>query len=192
VLALSHLVDVTGEERFKPLLDEIVNYLVAFDREGYRGAVNLSGGNDRLSLNRQIAANFFGYQSMVDGIDRYATITGRPEVIAWLTKLCYDLADAALAAAREGSLPDTRFGLLLSIGYERTGDKRFLDQIALLLDQVYWNADGLKSAGGMHGLGVSYRGYTRMLGHADRHGLLEPYEFPSALKLRGDRATASP
>ena len=184
VLALVHLYDITREERFKPLLDEIVDYLIAFDRDGFTGAVNLSGGNDRQSLNRQILGNFFGYQSMIDGVDRYATVTNRTDVIAWLTKLCYDLADASLQAAREGELPDTRFGLALAVGYERTGDDRFLKLMSLVLDQVFWNGRGLGGGGRVKPVASAYRGWTRMLGHANRHGLLDAYEYPSLRKLR--------
>jgi len=185
ILSLTCLFDITRAARFKPLLDEMVDYLLAVDRQGYTGAVNLSGGNDRQSLNRQIVGNFFGYQSMVDAVDKYATTTGRPDVIAWLTQLCYDLADASLQASREGHLPDTRFGLLLAVGYERTNDERFLAQIGVLLDQMYWNAQGLQSNGASHAVGSGYRGVTRMLGHAWRHGLLDAYEFPNVKKLRG-------
>jgi hypothetical protein len=102
----------------------------------------------------------------------------------WLKKFCYDLVEAGMEAAREGSIPDTRFSVLLSIGYERTGDELFLAQMGLMLDQVYWNANGLRSGGSIKPLASAYRGWTRMLGHARKHGLLEAYEFPSVNKLK--------
>ncbi len=184
ILSLACLYDITREERFKPMLDEMVDYLVAFDRQNYTGAVSLSNGNDRQSLNRQIIGNFFGYQSMVDAVDKYATTTGCPRVTAWLKEFCNDLADASLQAAREGQLPDIKKGLLFSVGYERTGDERFLAQISLLLDQLYWNGQGIKSGGSVKPVASSYRGFTRMLGHAWRAGLLDAYEFPSVKKLK--------
>ncbi|HVF10362.1 MAG TPA: hypothetical protein VNA16_06150 [Abditibacteriaceae bacterium] len=185
VLLLAHLYDITREARFKTLLDELVDYLVGYDRDAFSGAVNLSGGDDRHSLNRQIVGNFFGYASMIDAVDKYAAITNRAEVIEWLTKFCYDLVAAGMQAAREGSIPDTRFSVLLSIGYERTGDEQFLAQMGLMLDQVYWNAGGLRGGGSVKPVASAYRGWTRMLGHAQRHGLLEAYEFPSVRKLKG-------
>lgn len=184
ILTLVHLWDITRDDRFRPLLDEIVDYLVAFDRDKYTGAVNLSSGNDRQSLNRQIFGGFFGYQSMFDAVDVYVTATGREEVNQWLIKFCEDLTQACLEAAREGSLPDTRFGLLLSIGYERTGDETYLSYISLLLDQLYWNAQGVRGGASVKPVASIYRGYTRMLGHAMRHGLLDAYEFPSLRKLQ--------
>jgi len=184
ILALVCLYDITREERFKPLLDEIVDYLVAFDRDGFAGAVNLSGGDDRQSLNRQLVGNFFGYQSMVDAVDKYASITGRADVVEWLKELCYDLAEESLNAAREGQMPGLRLGLAYAIGYERTGDERFLRLMGLLLDHLYWNAGGPRGDGGTRGLGTIYRGFTRMLGHAYRHGLLDAYEYPNLRKLR--------
>jgi len=184
ILALSYIYDITHEERFKPPLDEIIDYLVAFDRNAFTGAVDLSGGNDRQSLNRQIVGNFFGYQSMIDAVDKYASTTGRADVIEWLKQFCYDLADEGLNAAREGSLPGARFCLLLAVGYERTGSDRFLKQMGMLLDQVYWNGNGLRGDGGLHAVGSGYRGFPRMLGHAWRHGLLDAYEFPNVKKLK--------
>jgi hypothetical protein len=179
VLALACLVDVTGEARFKPMLDEMVNYLVAFDRGGYKGGINLSAGNDRQSMNRQIVGNFFGYASMMEGVDVYADSTGRPEVAAWLKALCHDLAGEAMNAAREGEILGINFDMCLSIGYERTGDARFMDLAGLLLDAVYWTGSGLQGGGSVKPVASSYRGLTRLLGHAWRRGLLEAYEFPS-------------
>ncbi|MEO6908477.1 MAG: beta-L-arabinofuranosidase domain-containing protein [Abditibacteriaceae bacterium] len=186
VLSLVHVYDITREERFKPLLDELVDSLVSFDRNAFSGAINLSAGNDRLSMNRQIVSNFFGYASMVDAIDRYAAITGREQVNTWLKQFCYDIAEAGLQAAREGEMPSTLFSILLSVGYERTGDKRFLAQIGLLLDQVYWNGNGLNGGGSIKPIAGAYRGWTRMLGHALKHGLLDAYEFPSVLLLKNE------
>jgi len=190
VLSLACLVDVTGEARFKPLLDELVDSLVRFDRVGYRGGINLSGGNDRQSLNRQIVGNFFGYASMMEGIDLYADLTGRKEVISWLKKLCHDLADEAMNAAKEGQMRGIDFGTALGIGYERTGDRRFLDMAGLVLDTAYWNAPGVQGGGSAKPVASAYRGLARLLGHAWRHGLLDCYEFPSlrARSKRGPRA----
>jgi hypothetical protein len=184
VLSLVHVYNITREERFKPVLDELVDSLVGFDRNAFTGAINLSAGNDRLSMNRQIVSNFFGYASMVDAIDLYATITERNDVIEWLKTFCYEVGEAGLQAAREGEMPSTLFSILLSIGYERTGDEKFLSQIGLLLDQVYWLGDGLKGGGSIKPVASQYRGWTRMLGHALRHGLLDAYEFPSVRELK--------
>lgn len=182
-LLLAHLYDITREERFKQAIDDLVDYLISYDRDAFTGAVNLSSGNDRWSLNRQIVAGFFGYASMVDAIDLYATATGREDVIEWLKKFSYDLADASLQAAREGQIAGANFSVLLSVGYERTGDERFLNQMGLLLDQVYWNGNGLHGGGTVKTVASVYRGWTRLLGHAYRHGLLDTYEFPSVRKL---------
>lgn len=187
ILLLSCLLDITGEPRFKPLLDEMVDYLMAFDRDAYRGGINLSGGNDRQSLNRQIVGNFFGYGSMIDGMDLYAGITRRADVNAWLGRFCRDLADEALRAAREGQLCGINFSIALSVGYERTGDVRFLDLAAMLLETVYWRGNGVGGGGSVKSVASTYRGLTRLLGHAWRNGDLEQYEFPSLRKIRAGR-----
>jgi hypothetical protein len=192
ILLLTSLVDITGEPRFRPLLDEMVDYLVAFDRKGFTGGINLSAGNDRQSLNRQIVGNFFGYASMVEGIDLYADLSGRSDVAKWLGAFCLDLADEALNAAREGQLCGINFDMALAVGYERTGDKRFLELAGLLLDTVYWNGNGLSGGGSVKPVASIYRGLPRLLGHALRNGLLDAYEFPSVLRARqGQKATSS-
>ena len=95
-------------------------------------------------------------------------------------------------------MPGVNFSVTLSVGYERTGDKCFLDMIGLLLDRVYWNAPGIRGSGGrIKPLAGTYRGFTRFLGHAMRQGLLDAYEYPSALALRGtgglgDQRTGGP
>jgi hypothetical protein len=185
ILTLACLVDVTGESRFRPLLDEMVGYVAGFDRAGYRGGINLSGGNDRQNLNRQMVGNFFGYGSMLEGVDLYAGLTGRKDLAEWLAKLCHDLADETMNAAREGSLPWVNFSAALTIGYERTGDERFLQMMGLVLDQIYWNSPGIDGGGSAKPVAMIYRGFTAMLGHAWRNGLLERYEYPSVRENAG-------
>ncbi|NQU11679.1 hypothetical protein HQ590_12870, partial [bacterium] len=182
ILSLACLYDVTREERFVPLLKELVEFVVGYDRQAFAGAVNLSSGNDRQSLNRQIVGNFFGYASMVEGVDLYATTTSRADVVTWLQRFCHDLADEGLNAAREGSMPGINFSMALITGYERTQDERFLRLMTMLLDQLYWNAPGLQGGGSIKPVGAAYHGLTRLLGHAWRSGLLDQYEYPG---LRG-------
>ena len=191
ILALACLVDVTGEQRFVPLLDEMVAYVTTYDRGGHRGAVNLSGGSDRQNLNRQMVGNFFGYASLVEGVDLYADLTGRADVVDWLRGLCRDLAAEALNAAREGSVPGIDFATALNTGYERSGNERYLRLMGLLLDRAYWHADGPDGGGSAKLVAMACRGLTRMLGHAWRHGLLDAYEYPS-LRAWRDADEASP
>ena len=172
ILLLAHLYDITGEERFRPLLDELVDFVIGYDRAAFTGAINLSAGNDRMTLERQIIANLFGYVSMIDGVDRYATITGREDVGNWLKVFAADLVNAAIDAAREGAMPDMRFGVLLATGYERTGDERFMKFAQGWLDNLCWDTKGPT------GIPRSYRGWPRILGHAYRLGMLDQYELP--------------
>ncbi|MEI7437496.1 MAG: hypothetical protein WCL16_11905, partial [bacterium] len=183
ILALACLVDVTGERRFRSLLDEMAGFVAGFDRVGYSGGINLSNGNDRQNMNRQIVGNFFGYGSMLEGVDLYAGIAGREDLAGWLAKICRDLADEAINAAREGFLPWVNFSAALTIGYERTGDERFIHMMRLLLDQIYWNNHGIDGGASAKPVAMIYRGFTSMLGHAWRHGLLDAYEYPGWREL---------
>ena len=150
---------------------------MGFDRNAFSGAVNLSSGNDRLSLHRQMINGFFGYASMVDAVDRYATITGRTDVDQWLQTLSIDLAKALIIETRDGGGVRMDFGIFLAVGYERTGDPRFMTLTEAWLDQLCWNSRGPV------GHATTCRGWARILGHAWRHGILDKYEVPSAGKL---------
>ncbi|MFP4028526.1 MAG: hypothetical protein ACLFWL_12105 [Candidatus Brocadiia bacterium] len=183
LLLLVHLYDITREERFRPLMDEMVDYLAGFDRDAFTGAVNLSSGNDLQTLNRQIVGSLFGYVSMIEALDHYVTVTGRKDVEKWLENFMHDLADEALKAAREGSPPNTRFCMVLSVGWERTRDERFLKLMGLWLDNLYWNSPGPKGSGKIKPVASFYRGFTRAMGHAYRAGLLAEYEYPAMKEL---------
>jgi len=184
VLTLACLYDVTREERFKPLLDELVDFLIAYDRTAFSGAINLSRGNDRQNMNRQIVGNFFGYASMIEGVDLYAATTGREDVAQWLQELCRDLADEGMNAAREGDMPPIHFSTALNVGFERTGETRFARMMGMLLDQVYWNARGVQGENSVKPIAKAYRGLTRMLGHAWRQQMLDAYEYPSVREMQ--------
>lgn len=184
VLALACLVDITGEQRFLPLLTEMVDYLIAFDRTGFKGGINLSAGNDRQNLNRQVVANFFGYSSMLEGVDLFADMTGRKDVAEWLIRFCHDLATEAMNAAREGQMCGINFSITLAIGFERTEDQRFLDLAGLVLDAAYWMGPGLQGGHSVKPVASIYRCLPRLLGHAWRHGLLDAYEYPALRKAK--------
>src|SRR5690606_2398642 len=136
VLSLACLVDVTGEQRFRTQLDELVDYLVNFDRRGFRGAINLSNVNPRLSMERQMLNAFFGYASMLEGVHVYAKSTGRRDVRKWLVTLLTQLRDGTADASREGEGIDVRTMVpqAMAIGYELTRDKRFIDAGMVCLD----------------------------------------------------------
>jgi len=180
ILALACLVDITGELRFQQLLDEMVAFVVGFDRGGYRGALPyIAGANGRANLTRQFLDSFAGTSGgapMMEGIEIYADMTGRAEVGEWLARFSHDLADEMLNAAREGKVSSP--ALALAIGYERTGDRRFLELMTLLLDVAYWNTPGIDGGATVKWVAMSYRGFTRLLGHAGRHGMLDRYEYP--------------
>ena len=94
-----------------------------------------------------------------------------------------ELADEGLQAAREGMMPPIHFSIALTVGYERTGESRFLQMMGLLLDQVYWHATGVSGEQSVKPIAKAFRGLTRLFGHAWRHGLLDAYEYPSVREM---------
>jgi len=67
----------------------------------------------------------------------------------------------------------------MAIGYERTGDRRFLEAgmlciERLVMDDPRWREPVPEAKP----LAITYRAVIRFLGHALREGLLDSYEYP--------------
>ncbi len=192
LLALVCLLEL-GYDQYRGECDEIVNYLVSFDRAGFTGAVNLSAGRAGRSLERQMIDNGFGYFSMVEAIDRYQRCTGREDVAQWLDTLLNQLRQEVWNAIREGDVPVFSFmsPVMLAIGFERTGNEDFLRAGLVVLDHfmdmlampcnTQWEAEA--RWGQTKPNAKMYRGLSRFLGAANQRGLLKRFEFPS---LRGE------
>ena len=178
-LSLALLVDITGEERFKDQLKNVVEFFVSFDRRGAIEAVNLSGVDPRRSLECQMIGSFFGFASMVEGVDEYARLSGRQDVVDWLVALLYDLREALDQADREGLSIGARSMVpqALAIAHERTGDEDFLRAgmtgIEELIESPAWGSPPAE----VKPVAMLHRGLVRFLGHAQRLGMLEDLEY---------------
>ena len=179
VLALSYLADITGEERFWKQLEELAEYLMAYDRDAFAGKVNLSAGNKRQSLVRQMIGNFFGYASMIEGFDHYARVSGREDVAEWLDSLLGELLTHLEAAHREGESGGSMSQQAMAIGYERSGDPRFLRAGMIGVDQMFAFREPA-CAGEVKPTASTYRALVRFLTHALDAGMLDRLEYPSA------------
>jgi hypothetical protein len=192
LLALVCLVEA-GLERFRPECDKIAGFLQNYDRAGFKGAVKLSRGREGRPLERQMVDNGFGYAAMVEAMDRYQRITGAPDTAAWLDKLLGQLHREMWNAIDEGEVPSLHDMTthMLAIGYERTGDPAFIRSGLVMLDAFFDSlAMGGGAAdfwGGMKPHGKLYRALIRYLGHADKLGLLDRFEYPSMAEARKSR-----
>jgi hypothetical protein len=150
-----------------------------FDRERPAKAINLSGVNPRDDFHRQMIGSFFGYASMVEGIELYARLTGRADVREWLVKLLHDLRNALERAHRSGAplSPTHMQPLAMAIGYELTGDISFLQTGMMCLqewtDLPLWHTPPTE----VKPVAMVHRGLVRFAGHAQRAGLLDPLEY---------------
>jgi len=180
-LALAHLYDITREQRFLKQLEEIVAFFMSYDRGKFRGPINLSGADARFRLERQMVGSFFGYASMVEGVDLYHRLSGRADVKAWLEELVEDVRQSLDAAHSEGQpLSIAHMHLLgMAVGYEQTGDARFLHSGMVCLDEFldspWWVAPPPEAKP----VAMLYRGLVRFLHHAQQAGLLARLEWQS-------------
>lgn len=177
ILALVHLADLTGEERFWAQLAEFVEYLISFDREGIHEPVKLSGVNPRHNMDRQIAGSFFGYASMVEGLHLYAQLKDHPALRQWLAELLLRLKAAWWQNYREGRGGDGRAVQGMAIGYELTGDDDFLRIGMLALEELTDSPGWFHSARSTKSVATTYRAYIHFLHHAERAGLLNQLEY---------------
>src|SRR5690606_2354021 len=99
----------------------------------------------------------------------------------------------AWTAIEEGEIPGVRSmtPVMMSIGYERTGDMDFVDAAMVMVDNFLQQAssqDNAAATGYTKANAMLYRGLWRILGHAHALGLLDSYEIPYLLKKRQAKA----
>jgi hypothetical protein len=175
VLALSYLDAYTGEARFRKQLEDLVDFLVAFDRGHSPGTVILSCVNPLDPFHRQLVGAFFGYASMVEGIDHYVRRTDNTAVRQWLVTFMGELLDALREAHHAGeALGSAQMHMLgMAIGYELTGEADYLDvgmvSLQELLDSEYWSQPSSE----LKFMTMVYRGLPRFLYHAITNGLTD-------------------
>ena len=188
LLALVSLLD-SGFGQFRGEADSIAGFLQHYDRDAFCGAVKLSAGKEGRTLVRQMIDCGFGYASMVEALDKYQRLTGRKEMVGWLNQLLSELKSEFWNKVKESEIPTVHnmTGMMMAIGYERTGNPDFLLAGELLLEHYLDPAFSLKHPlGGENGqskpCAMSYRCLHRLCGSLEKTGRLRCFEYPSVLK----------
>ena len=171
-LALAHLADITGEARFSSQLEEILRYAMDQDVSG--------------ELGRIIAHGLLVWSCVFEGADLYQRRTGGRELGVWLEGFLQRVREGLEQIHRQGIPNSPMAAMVMAIGYERTGDLRFLYTGMLdvddLMDSPYW----LYPPNETKPMAIVYRGLIRFLHHAHRAGLLDRLEYPELTMLRQD------
>ena len=187
LLALCCLAEA-GEVRYLDEARTIAAFLHDYNRDAFDDSVKLTGGKAGRSLARQMIDCAFGYASMVEALDRYQNLAGDEASHQWLRQLLHDLKDGFWEKIGEGEPVAVRsmVGLVMAIGFERTGDKDFLAAGRLIIERWLDTAvnspfDICASAGTEAGqtkpCAMAYRGLHRLLGALDRENQLARYEY---------------
>lgn len=162
-LALAHLYDITGEERYAKQLDEILEFLMTYQRPP--------------GFEKSLVPGLWAMSCLFEGADLYQRRTGRQDIHDWLVEFIDKLREAALELHRTGMPLTTMVAVEMAIGYERTGDPRYLQagmlNVEELLDSPWWVTPSNETKP----MAVTYRGLIRFLHHAQRAGLLEKLEY---------------
>ena len=180
LLALTCLAEV-GYEKYLEEAGRIADFLRSYDRSRFSGAVNLSAGRAGLSLERQMIDNGFGYSSMIEALDRYEKLVEDEDLTAWFRDLLHDLKDAFWEKIGDGEPVGVRsmVGLMMAIGYERTGEEDFLVAGRLVLETYLESSTPGSEGGQVKPCAMAYRGLHRLLGALERAGQLQQYEYPA-------------
>ncbi len=180
-LALEFLADLIGDERFERQLKEIVNYFVSYDRRKFHGALHLSSGDARYSLERQMISGYFAYGCMVEGLYLYALRTDDTKAREWLVNLLHDLRLALDAAHQDGQTLGLAGGQPqgMAFGYELTGDERFLDSAMVNVEEHIDSNGWFNLPHQVKPVAMVYRSMIRFLYHAHATGRLNHFEYQS-------------
>jgi len=188
LLALVSLMD-SGYEKFSEEADKISAFLQDYNRKAFSGAVKLSAGREGASLERQMIDNGFGYASMIEALDKYQRLTNCGNMAIWFNELLLELKQEVWQKVAEGEVPTVHnmIGMMMAIGFERTGDPDFLlaGELALeyYLDSVFplQHPKG-REDGQSKPCAMSYRGLFRFFGALSKTGELGKYEYKAVLK----------
>lgn len=189
LLSLTCLVEA-GFEQFREEADALALFIRSYDRDGFNGVVNLSAGRPGRSLERQMIDCGFGYASMVEAMDRYQRITGESETGQWLERLLQALRNEVWAAVEDAEIPTARnmIGLVMAIGYERSGDEEFLlaGELTLehFLDPACAGEEPFGGPGQLKPSAMLHRGLCLLSGYLAKTGRLEKYEYSAILRHR--------
>lgn len=169
VLALAHLMDITGDERYRRQLEEILNFFMDYQRPpGYE---------------KRMVPGLWAMSCLFEGADLYQRRTGDARVKAWLVEFTRKLCEATLELHREGAPLTIMIPMVMAIGYEHTGDEQFLQAGMLCVEELMDTSSWPTPPNETKPMAVCYRGLVRFLHHAREAGLLDRLEFATLQQM---------
>jgi len=162
-LALAHLADITGDRRYAIQLDEILDYFMHYQR--------------RPGDEKTMVPGLWAMSCLFEGADLYQRRTGRADITAWLADYLDKLCRGALELHREGIPLNTMIPMVMAIGYERTGDPRYLQAGMLCVEEMMDTSAWPSPPAETKPMAITYRGLVRFLYHAQQAGMLDRLEY---------------
>lgn len=180
LLALVQLHESTALHRFKTAADEIIAFLMSYDRGRSASTIKLSNVDPMDDLHSQVVSSFFGYASMVEAMDRYARLEKRDDIHRWLADFLERVRQAAEHHLQSGrAIEPVRHMLLhgLAIGYGITGEAAFLRTgmlgLEMFIDTPLWT----QCNGQVKTTAMIHRGLSWFVHHAHQQKLLDAIEY---------------
>jgi hypothetical protein len=172
LLALTHLWDITREQRFEKEVERLIKFFIDYH----------TAHPDVPIHSIHYIERFYFMLNMVEAIDLYERRTGKKELGDWLVGVLAPMRQAIPAAMRKGYASNST-APAMSIGYERTGDPSYLKASLASVDRLVTDdSRWIDTSNSVKPMAVRHREWVRYFGQAHRAGLLGQYEYPN---LRG-------
>jgi len=162
-LALAHLLDITGEERYQRQLEEILDFFMGYQRPP--------------GFEKRMVPGLWAMSCLFEGADLYLRRTGDEHLKAWLVEFTDQLCQGTLELHREGLPLTSMIPMVMAIGYEHTGDHRYLQAGMLCVEELMDTSAWPTPPNETKTMAITYRGLVRFLHHAQQAGLLDRLEY---------------
>ncbi len=179
LLALVHVYDISRQPQFEKEINRLVDFFMNHDPAGKSNTPSFDRAG---TWSRSLITSFYFMLNMVEAIDLYAKITGRKDLVDYLHRLLSGMPKAIYRNYLEG-YPSYSTAAALAIAFEHTGDIEYLKAgLVRLEDLVNDDSRWLNPVPEIKPMAIVHREMIRYLGHAQRQGLLDSFEYSN---LRG-------
>lgn len=176
LLALVHVFDITREPRFKAESERVIEFFMHGTQTNTSNTMRIESARG-VVFNPGLVARFYFMLNLFEAMDLFQSVTGRKDIHDWLVESLAALPDVVIANFKSGSSAYSTCAAL-AIAFERTGDKRYLKAGLARIDELISDDPRwLNPVREIKPMAITYREFIRYLGHAQREGLLDAYEY---------------
>ena len=169
LLAMVHVWDITREPRFEAEAERLIQFFVDYHAEHSEAPIHSPA----------FLAAFYFMLNMIEAIDLFARRRDDRELGEWLVGILRPFPDAVRKIHSSGGTSRST-APALAIGYERTGDVRFLEAGLPAIEELIEDSPDWQTP--IHEakpMAIRYREFIRFFGGAQKEGMLDQFEYES-------------